>query len=218
MEVSFIITISVILLIILLSVIFRKLIKLKLLQIKYGKYSYKYVSKFKKFTNKSPFPYCFKDDIMPYLRLMENKRENADIYFSEKNVLFEDTPLSIKANDLLKTRGEPDCFNIFKIKELELLAYGYRIEKFGTSTKAVFFFLKDEYVMGEYIIDDVSNVDINSVAEKILQNTGVSTENKSTLFYVDCKNKTSVFFYENGFSILIRYVNATIGQLNEIME
>ena len=59
---------------------------------KHGKYSYRFVKQFKKYANKSPFPYCFKDDILPYLRLSISKRDSAERLKSEHDILFENIP------------------------------------------------------------------------------------------------------------------------------
>jgi hypothetical protein len=207
--------ISIILFMILL-VLFRKQVKIKVIQLKHGKYSYNYVKQFKKYANKSPFPYCFKDDIMPYLRLTNNKKDIALNFSSERILLCDEIPFNTSLHDILKTYGNPDCFNAFLIKNIELRTYGYFRERFNAPVKVVFFFINESLVMGEYIIDDLSKIDIQSVAKIFLESAGVGTDTNSVHFFVNGKSDTTAYFYENGFSLLIRFMDDANTRFNEL--
>lgn len=199
-------------------ILFRKQVRLGLISIKHGKHSYKYVRQFKKYVNKSPFPYCFKDDIMPYLRLGNAKKDNVDHYSSEKILLFEGIPYDSSLQEIVEKYGKPDCFNAFNIKNQELRAYGYNKSILGIPVKAVFFFIFESFVMGEYLIDDLTGGNIQSVSKSLMDRCGVIPRNDAMHYYIDGENETSVYFYENGFSAMIRYMNQANVALNELIK
>jgi len=196
---------------------FRKRIWITMIALQHGKYSYTYVKQFKKYANKSPFPYCFKDDIMPYLRLSMVKRDQAHHFESEKTLLFEDIPYNASLREIVKKYGKPDCFNTFKIKDNELYAYGYNKSVFNTPMKVVFFFIFESFVMGEYLIDDLQRVNIQELSKLFLHELGVISKNESLHYFIDGKNGTSVHFYENGFTAMVRYTNQTNDPVKELV-
>jgi hypothetical protein len=144
---------------------------------------------------------------MPYLRLTVSKREIAKQFISEKEIHFENLDRNLAIDELVKKQGEPTCYNIFRIKDAELRAYGYTIHKFETNLKCIFFFLNGVFFMAEYLVDNIKHLDLSLVAESIFEQTGIKQTAPTTSFVIDCKNNTSILFYENGFSLLIRYLD-----------
>jgi hypothetical protein len=205
----------VILGVLLLSLIFRKFLKLNFTRLIYGKYSYEYVKLFKKYTRKSPFPYCFKDDILPYLRLSRNKPD-VKLFMTDKDLLFESVPFGIDDSQLLVAWKNPDCFNVFRINGVELKAYGYFIMEFDKKTKAVFYFLEDIFVMGEYIIEHVNEGDIARISAQLLQSFDISENRPYNRFFAENK-ETSVYFYENGFSVIVRFTDKLNKEFQELV-
>lgn len=197
----------ILIIVVLLSVLFRRHIKLILIKIIHGKYSYAYVHKFKKYANKSPFPYCFKDDILPYLRLPLFKKESTVNFNSDQNFQFEGLPFHCPEEDIIDELDRPDCFNAFKLKGIELKCFGYTGEEFGFRVKKVYFFADEEFILGEYIINGANKMNAIKIADLVLDRCSVSGKIHSTRFLVKGKNNNCVFFYDNGFSVLVRYFN-----------
>ena len=197
---------------------FARQIRLALIGMRHGKYSYRYVRQFKKYANKSPFPYCFKDDIMPYLRLSGNKKENADLYTSEKKLCFEELPYHYPIKEIMNKYGKLDCFNAFIIKGKELRAYGFKKSIFGARVNAIFFTIDDSFVMGEYIIDDLAAIDIRSFSKSIRSYYDVMSVNESLNYKIDGQENTSIYFYENGFSAIIRYSDNSNVSFQELIK
>jgi hypothetical protein len=196
---------------------FRKQIRIILIGLRHGKYSYRYVKQFKKYANKSPFPYCFKDDILPYLRLSMAKKDQAHHYQSEKTLLFEAIPYHTSLREIMKLYGKPDCFNAFKIKDKELCAYGYNKSVYNTSMKVVFFFIFESFVMGEYLVDDLQGVNVRELSKLFLDELGAKAKTESLHYFIDGKNGTSVHFYENGFTAMVRYSNQTNDPVKDLV-
>ena len=188
-----------------LAIFFRKQITLYFIRLKHGKYSYQFVKQFKKYANKSPFPYCFKDDILPYLRLSISKRDSAERLKSEHEILFENIPFLTPVQSIINHYGNPNCFNAFIVKGIELRVFGYNRILFGNQIKVAFFIVGNVFIMGEYIIDDLAGINLEEIAGQILNLSKTETNNKTLHFIIDGKNEKSVLFYENGFSLLIRY-------------
>ena len=72
--------------------------------------------------------------------------------------------------------------------------------------------------MGEYIIDDLAGINLEEIAGQILNLSKTETNNKTLHFIIDGKNENSVLFYENGFSLLIRYHNRSDEILRKMTE
>lgn len=198
--------------------IFRKQIRLYLIRMKHGKYSYQFVKQFKKYANKSPFPYCFKDDILPYLRLSISKRDNAEWLKSDHDILFENIPFHTPLQTIINYYGEPDCFNVFTIKGMELKVFGFSRNLFGNRVIVAFFIVGNNLIMGEYIIDDIGGINLEEIAGNIVKTAKAESANKSLHFIVEGKNNSTILFYENGFSLLIRYFHRNDEILRKMIE
>jgi len=209
---------SILVLISALAIFFRKQLKLYYIRMKHGKYSYQFVKQFKKYANKSPFPYCFKDDILPYLRLSISKRDSAERLKSEHDILFENIPFLTPVQSIINHYGNPNCFNAFIVKGIELRVFGYNRILFGNQVKVAFFIVENVFIMGEYIIDDLAGINLEEIAGQILNLSKTETNNKTLHFIIDGKNENSVLFYENGFSLLIRYHNRSDEILRKMTE
>jgi len=209
---------GVLVLFILLAIFFRKQFKLYLIRMKYGKYSYQFVKQFKKYANKSPFPYCFKDDILPYLRLSISKRDTAELLKSDHDLLFENIPFLTPVQSIINHYGNPDCFNVFMLKGIELRVFGYNRFLFGNQVKVAFFIVGNVFIMGEYIVDDLSGINLEEIAGHIVKMAKTESKNETLRFMINGQNENSVLFYENGFSLLIRYQNRNDEILRNMME
>ena len=209
---------GVLVLFILLAIFFRKQFKLYLIRMKYGKYSYQFVKQFKKYANKSPFPYCFKDDILPYLRLSISKRDTAELLKSDHDLLFENIPILTPVQSIINHYGNPDCFNVFMLKGLELRVFGYNRFLFGNQVKVAFFIVGNVFIMGEYIVDDLSGINLEEIAGHIVKMAKTVSKNETLHFMINGQNENLVLFYENGFSLLIRYQNRNDEILRNMME
>lgn len=209
MDLSLIISLSVFLLIVIILLIYRRNIHLGVARMLHGKYSYDYIRVFKKYTNKSPFPYCIKDEIMSYLHLTEKKRNMTDHFFTLKEPLFENLPFHTPVVNIRKKHGEPECFNSYIIKGFELNALGYFKDDLGTSVKVIFYIFLNELVMGEYIITPTKKNDTRQIASAIMNRAGVESQLYPDRFFIDYQDKSSIYFYETGFSVIVRYIDWT---------
>ncbi|MBN2174480.1 MAG: hypothetical protein JW731_10120, partial [Bacteroidales bacterium] len=209
------VTILIVFILILILLIFRKFLSLKTIHLVYGRYSYEFVRHYKRLAKKSPYPYCFKDDIMPYLRLSRRSDKEITSFQTDKNIIFESIPFGTDESGLLSSFKSPDCFNVFRINGQDLKAYGFKIFEFEKEVKVVFYFLDRVYVMGEYIIDHVNEKDIGRISKQILDQFGLSIKYTASKYLIENK-ESSLFFYENGFSIIIRYTDNRNGQFREL--
>jgi hypothetical protein len=205
MKVALIISFVIVFILLILVLVFRKIIWLKSIQIRYGKYSHQYVKRFKKLTNKNPFPYCFKDDIMPYLRLSFRPNNESLVYRTSNPVLFENTPFSSLRDDVFTQNAKPYCFNIFRISNQELSAYGFINDHISPGAKTVFFFLNDGFCMGEYIIENINEQNVLDISKKLLSDFRITGNLSALCYFIEDDLGRRIYFYENGFTLTIRY-------------
>ena len=217
MTVTLLIIIGLTLFIIIFAFILKKRLKLLILKLKYGKYSFNYLRQFKKYAKKSPFPYCFKDDIVPYLKEFTYRKKTSDQFKSEKEMIFENTSYSLNLSDFTKSHGTPDCFNAFSVKGSEIRVFGYKCSKFNTESKTLFYFIDDIFFMGEYLIENISKFDYYTLAGNILLENNVDSNKSTSHFYIDSGEDSTIYFTENGFTLSIKYIDNTNEKIREIM-
>jgi len=208
---------GVILLIIILIFRFRKVLKLNLIRLAYGQYSYPYHSTFKKYFVKSPFQYCFRDDFVAHILYVLSKKEEVPCFKSRKDISFENTAYFTKYKDLLKERGNPDCFNSFFFDHLgfEIKALGYQSNIAGSKATIVFYFMNDSFFLGEYIF---KNPKTDIKADMVFHFLG-NKEMEADNFYIENTKNRIIHFHNTGFTVDIKYLNredqVIIDNLNE---
>lgn len=172
----------------------------------YGRYSEKYIELYKKMTLKSPYSYCLKDDLINYIYKTVILDKKHPFYKTDQEIKFGEDPFFISTSKLFKIKGEPDCANVFNIDSDEVKIFGFKSNIQGTSVRSLYFFLKDQFFMGQYTYKPTlqmsENQAFNALLSKYIKNN--HPEDKS--FYIE-NNKRRIFYENNGFSVSIRYIN-----------
>ena len=196
---------GILILIIFLAYRFRKIIKLFAIRIAYGNYSYEYLNSYKRYFIKSPFQYCFRDDLVAHILFVLFKKEDVPTFRSHKDISFENTPFFINYKDFLKERGKPYCFNAFYIGQLEfeIKALGYQSMVAGSKAIIVFYFMNDVFFMGEYIFKNPKTNLKASIVDHFLEIREMKADN----FYIENTKNRIVHFLNTGFTIDIKYLN-----------
>ena len=197
--------ISVILAIIILHLVLRKRIGLLLIRLLYGKYSRKYIERFKKLTRTNPFPYCLKAEIYSQLHIFRQRRGVADTYTAEGISAFENHPFGTEFMTFLKKEHRPYCYNIVMLSDHEIRIAGYRREKFGFEALARFYFLDGRFFMGDYFYKKSPAIDPESISRNVLKEFGISESQGENEFFIQSKHCT-VYFGDNGFDVQVKFL------------
>jgi hypothetical protein len=193
------------LLLIILLYYFRKGLILALIRLIYGEYSFEYLDRYKKFYIKSPFHYCFRDDFVAHLLYVLNKKEEIPVFKSHEDIYFENTPYFINYKKLLKDKGKPYCFNAYNFNHIgfEIKALGYRTKILGSKAILVFYFMNDQFFMGEYIFKNPRTNIKEKISEQFLENQELNEDN----FYIENTKDRIIHFQNTGFTVDIKYFN-----------
>lgn len=95
-----IILISIAAIVLLMFLGFKQSIYVFLVRIIYGEYSYEFIQKFKKLTNRKPHPYCFKDDFYYHILAIKKSQFSPIIYQYKDVFSFEDNDIKKDFSDL----------------------------------------------------------------------------------------------------------------------
>lgn len=214
---NLLIWLGAVVLLIILAYRFRKTLKLALVGGVYGKYSYEYLSTYKRFYIKSPFQYCIKDDFIAHIIYMLAKKENVPTFKSQHEIHFEKTPYFTRYRDFLKERGNPYCFNAFHFNQVgfEIKALGYKSTIAGSKAVLIFYFLNDSFFMGEYIFKKPKTDIKANIAGLFLETNDLEEDN----FYIENTKNRIIHFHNSGFTVDVKFLNredeAVINKLTE---
>nr|NQU90731.1 hypothetical protein [Bacteroidota bacterium] len=172
----------------------------------YGKYHEKYIRIHKRYTSKSPYLYCIKDDFINYLVGFFRRPYQYEIFESEKEILYGTLPFGSKYTTLLRGKGRPFCVNAQQNEFFKLKIFGYREDLFDTRVKSYYVFVDNFFILGEYSLKDPDDLNIREISH-ILQKKYLGKQVTNTeSFLIRGANKVSVLFENNGFHLLIKYL------------
>jgi len=210
-----IIAITAITLLILLGL--RKVIYLNLIRIIYGEFSFKYIMKFKKFTNKKPHPYCFKDDFYYHILAIKNAfsckmQYNSNIVFS-----FDDFNFSLGFKQLISDKGQPDCFTMSSEKDIPLKVAGYKSRMFHSNEKTLYYFCNHNYFMGEYVFSSLADDTSKLIVETMKKEFDIDVKYSKNFTIIDPAGNY-LYFTDTGFFLSIKYFNSKNKTVQSIMD
>lgn len=186
--------------------------------LKHGKRSSKYIKKFKKRFNVSPFPYCMKEDIIFKFLMFYNNDKKAGKYDTGKNIQFGETSFFSEYSEFIKGKKNPICFNAEMMGESqEVKALGYTKQVFNTSLKALFYFLDDTFFMGEYILKDLEPDKKNTIQKILKDNYELDETPTGSRFYISNTLNRKIYYFDNGFSVSIKYISLENEKINKVL-
>jgi len=211
-----IVIISAVILIAIIIIFIRRIqLKLWFSRSHYGKYSYKYVSLFKKYFDKNPYPHAVKYEVIPFLQVLN--KTNLEESITDKNIVFQDLEPGKPYIDLFKLKGEPDCFTIQEFKKTKIFVWGYDNNMYDYYTTVLYFFIDDIFIMGQYNFSRenqniVTNDLFNKLKDKYFEN-GERTDQKEIIIK-DSKG-TKIQLFDDGFSFRICLYNPDVPIVKE---
>ncbi|MBM3404899.1 MAG: hypothetical protein FJY10_08425 [Bacteroidetes bacterium] len=197
--------IAVFFLLIMIIIIRRKRIKVAIYHLLYGTFSYKYLSLYKQYTGKSPFPYCFKDDFLNHIFYMLKVQGESPVYKTDAKIKFGDEEFLVDRKHIMQKRGEPDFFQSHEFNDHIFKVAGYWETIFNSEVKMLFFFIDDIFFMGEYLFREKSLAHLDEIVpileSKYMREKIGSREN----FYLMDEDQSMIFLGNNGFNVFIQY-------------
>jgi len=211
---------SFFLLIILLVLFRQKLIyffQIRYLILVYGRYSFERLEYYKKNNLRSPYNTCIKDEIIIHFMVFFKKIRNATDYQSNTKINFCDIPFMSTWKSFKKLKAAPDCMNIARFTDAKVKVVGYNESWEGIRIKTLYYFLNNNFVLGEYHISESLKVNSVRVLQKISSKYLQGIELNGDVIYITDTEKNQLNFENNGFSIGIRYLYRGDEVINQLL-
>jgi hypothetical protein len=202
---KFLIISAIIVLLIVIGYLVRKRVRLFFVRKLYGPFSYEYLNIHKKYFFKSPYHYCFRDEFMTHLIQVLFHSDDVPSYKSDKDLIFEDISHSMNYKDFIGKKGDPHCFNAFKLDQLgfEIKALGYKLFVSGSKAITVYYFMNDLFFMGEYYFKNPKTDIKAGISEIYLEKMPLPED----IFYIRNSKDRIIYFKNTGNKVDIKYLN-----------
>ena len=194
------------------------LIRIFTARIVFGKYSARRINLYKKFTGKSPFAYCIKDDFINYIAGFYQKINSLDSFDTEQEITYSDIPFGASFGEVLNKNGKPLCVNAHRLETFDLKVIGYRETLFSTEIKSYYFFLNNRFFMGEYIFKETGNDKIAELAQILHKKYLGGLKAKSDNFLIRGANQSFIRFEHSGFYLSIKYLSRADQKIAEMLD
>ncbi|MEI7724798.1 MAG: hypothetical protein WCK09_06810 [Bacteroidota bacterium] len=193
----------------------------------HGAFSQEYFFLFQRYKKTHPalkagLKKCFSAD--PILRF-ENIiiRNNAfPVFKTSKPILFEKTEFGSDLKELVHVKGEADCVNFLKAGEAVIKIVGYRERIMNVSVLLLFYSSGERYFLGEYIFSPKEKSTWSQFANSIFKKYAVPDSEEHRQFYIEDEKGSILCFYDDGFSISIKFFNPAycqpLDQLHSIFQ
>jgi len=212
-----VILVSISAIIILLLLGFRKIVNLFLIKIIFGEFSFKYISKFKHYTNKKPHAYCFKDDFFYHILAVKNALKCKIVYKADKVFDFDGLDFNKSFKQILGENGQPDCFTMSNEKEIPLKVAGYKSTMFHSHEKTLHYFCENYYFMGEYVFSSLADDTSKLIIDTMKKEFDIDLEYAKNFAVIDPKGNY-LFFTDTGFFLSIKFFNSNNNVIKSIIE
>ena len=186
----------------------QKNFRLLLYKYLFGKYSYRYVSKFKKiYFMENPYPVCIQDDIRSHCQAFSTIQTEKPMSFTSTKISFGTFDFYTKFGTIKKS-NTPSCYNVYKLSDdITIKIIGFPTELMGSKIKECYFFINDIFFMGEYTFSDLSDLRNKKIIEMLASKYDISIQQTDQAFYIRDNQDSLVYYNNNGFTISLQYIN-----------
>lgn len=183
----------------------------------FGKFSARYIEVHKKYTGKSPYGYCIKDDFVNHIASFYHKKVNYPVYRSQKPILYGKISYGAKFKEVFAANQKPFCVNSFRLDLFELKLLGYRSEMFDAEMKSYYFFIDNRLFMGEYTFKNPNEEKLKEVAQIIHKKyiPGVAVDSMN--FLIEGSNDAKLRFENTGFNLSLKYLDCSNQEINDLL-
>jgi len=179
-------------------------IKSTLIQLIYGKLSFRYVDFFRSRKIWTPKPPCVKSEIQALLLPFFQKPKNSAFFQTDREIHFGDVPFQTSLSSFLKSRPDPLCFSAFMLDQHEMRVFGYPSEFNGFPVKSAWFFLNHSLVMGEYQFN-LRDDDSARILSMLVKHFALEDFNVKENFYIEDESGSIIYAERKGGKYFLRF-------------
>ncbi|MEI6436176.1 MAG: hypothetical protein WCP32_15170 [Bacteroidota bacterium] len=172
----------------------------------YGRYSHQFLTFFRENDLVTPYNGCIKDGITWHFIVFYKKIKNSQEFQTDIPIDYGEIPFMASCKNLLKIKGNPDCIDVDTINDIKFLVVGYNETLQGLKMKSMYYFLNDQFVLGELNFANLLHVKptnlVGQISSKYLNGNPVEKD----VFYIADTTGNQLNYENNGFSISIKYL------------
>jgi hypothetical protein len=172
----------------------------------FGKYSSKYVNTVKKYTGKSPYPYCIKDDFINHVAGFFKASKNLKTFGTHQKIIFSNEEFGQKFKSFLRKNPKPFCINVMRYPQFDLKVLGYRDTLFSVEMKKYFFFINGVFIFGQFTFKNPTAKAIEEISAIIGVKYVDNVELPPVNYQITDFDGTSLFCENNGFHLSLGYL------------
>lgn len=214
----FLIFLGVLFLLVVLLIWFYPVFHILFSKLIFGKFSARYIDVHKKYTGKSPYGYCIKDDFVNHIASFYKNLSTIPVYDTEVPVVFGKIPYGATFKEVFTINPKPFCVNSFRLEFFELKMLGYRSEMFETEMKSYFYFVNNRFFMGEYTFKNPNEAKLNEVATILRKKYLNGVKDDSLNFMIRAVNDAKLRFENTGFNLSVKYLDRSNQDVNDKIE
>jgi len=207
---------------ILLALFLRKrtlpVINLMFIRLLHGRYSYKYLEFFKQNDLRNPLNNCIKDEITLHFSVFFTLLKNAVRFKTDTPIDFKDVPFLITYKKLVKRLGIPNCINIARFHNSRVKVVGYNELFQNKKMKSLFYFIENQFVMGEFVFSESRRMDPTPIKEALSKKYLDGKALQSDTVYITGPEGNLLNYHDNGFYASVKYLYRGNEYLNQIMD
>lgn len=206
----------------LLIIYYRKRISLVFTNFRYGKYSYRYLSKFYSYFYEIQFPPSILYDPVTYILPFFRNEIRGVEKKTDEEIEFGGFQPGHSYPDFFKKNGKPRYISITEpdAKEIKLVVAGYPRKINNHHCVMLYFFHENTFIMGQYQFKrEKQKVDTALLSESVQKkylNGGTQTGLED--FIIKDDRGSRVHFHDNGFVVEVSVYNPTIKEINTQIE
>jgi hypothetical protein len=189
---------------------------LQFVMIIHGKYSFEYMTSYKKAFIRSPFQYCFRDEFFSHVLFILDRKDGLPTFRTHHPINFENQPFFTSYKKLLKEKGKPYCYNAFSFDNPHFIikAVGYQEVIANKKGTAVYYFFNDTFFMGEYIFKENSD-QIRNICIGPYSDTGIIEDDN---FYIENTSDRIIHYRDNGFTTDVKFLSLEDEKILEVLK
>lgn len=197
--------------------IFRKAVLLLLTKWKYGKYSFQYQQRFRKYFNSNPHPYCVKDELLQHILHFKKSAIESNIAHFVSPFRGPAFPENKNLKALLKQNGAPSCYNALYDRFFRISLLGYESELFQLACKQVFYFSDKKLFAIDYIFENIASSKLSEMYEYIKNETGIVIGEQKFLTFT-LPNQFRLLYTNTGFRVSLKIYKPSIGVFSDVLK
>ncbi|MBC8457365.1 MAG: hypothetical protein ISS17_09030 [Bacteroidales bacterium] len=182
-----------------------------------GKYSFEYLEFFKKNNLRNPLNNCIRDEITLHFSVFFKRLKGAGDFTTTLPIEFKDVPFLTSYRKLVKEFGTPHCINIARFERKRVKVVGYNETFHQKKMKSLFYFIEDEFVMGEFVFSETRRMDPTQVKEALSRKYLDGKELSFDSFYIENPRGNVLNYHDNGFFASVKYLYREDTRINDIL-